>query len=110
MNKHEVFAKVKAHLLAQGKRSMGDNGCAYRGANGRMCALGCLIPDDKYVPEIEGSTICSWKVWACLPVEYSQEMESLLVALQRTHDQNDPEEWAVRLGQIAVAFGIEEPS
>jgi hypothetical protein len=57
----EIFDRVKAHLLAQGRPAIGrDGGCAYRGKDGRgdtSCALGCLIPDDVYDKSIEGVTM-----------------------------------------------------
>lgn len=53
MNRQEVFNKVANHLLKQNAKSLNDDGCAYRGDKGMMCAIGCLIPDDKYTPGIE---------------------------------------------------------
>ena len=46
----EVFDRVASHLLTQSARSLlpDGSGCAYRGANGRMCAVGCLIADYEY--------------------------------------------------------------
>lgn len=52
----EVFNKVKGHLLTQNKRStspMNDRYCAYRGKDGRKCAIGIFIPDDKYTEQFE---------------------------------------------------------
>ena len=48
-----VYDKVCAHLAAQKTRSMNANGCAYRGALGRSCAVGCLIPDEIYDPDMD---------------------------------------------------------
>lgn len=49
MNMQEVHNKIKAHLLAQGCASvLPSDTCAYRGAGGRMCAVGCLITDEAY--------------------------------------------------------------
>lgn len=60
----EIFDGVCAQLAKQGGPSMafiktkydldGSTACAYRGANGRMCALGVLIPDEEYNPKHEG--------------------------------------------------------
>ena len=47
----EVFDVVAKHLLTQNAKSMDDpwdEMCAYRGENGRRCAVGALIPDDLY--------------------------------------------------------------
>jgi hypothetical protein len=55
MNMLEVFNKVEAHLLAQGVRSMKYlDMCAYRGAGGLRCAVGCLIKDEFYHESLEG--------------------------------------------------------
>ena len=51
MNMLEVFNKVEAHLLAQGVRSIRKSKmymCAYRGAGGLRCSVGCLIKDEFY--------------------------------------------------------------
>ena len=59
MMKQEMYDVVCAHLAQQRCRSLrqGDEYCAYRGKNGRMCAVGCLIPDDLYDPSIEGEVV-----------------------------------------------------
>ena len=54
MNHREIFDRVKTHLLTQNAKSMSDGRCAYRGDGGRTCALGCLIPDEKYSRKFEG--------------------------------------------------------
>lgn len=49
-----AFNIAYTNLLAQGRISTtNDIGCAYRGANGAKCALGWLIPDDKYYEDME---------------------------------------------------------
>jgi hypothetical protein len=54
----ELFNKAVAHLRTQGRpaRLPGDadrQACAYRGINKMMCAVGCLIPDELYGPDLE---------------------------------------------------------
>ncbi len=58
MTPQEIFDKVVNHLRAQGAKSEMDHPvaglmCAYRGIQGRMCAVGCLIPDADYLPTME---------------------------------------------------------
>jgi hypothetical protein len=50
LSKQQVFDKVALHLLKQNKRSeeSANGACLYRGPNGTMCAVGCLIPDELY--------------------------------------------------------------
>lgn len=49
-----VFNTVAEHLLRQGRKSLDNFACAYRGENGAKCAVGVVIPDTLYEPEIEG--------------------------------------------------------
>ena len=48
----EAFNKVVNHLLSMKQRSVTSNklgeSCKYRGHNGSMCAIGCLINDEFY--------------------------------------------------------------
>ena len=49
--------QIATHLAAQrGQAVSADKACRYRGDGGRMCAVGCLIPDEEYDPEMEGSS------------------------------------------------------
>jgi hypothetical protein len=51
----KTFDTVVQHLRKQGKRALTDKGgCAYRGLGGTKCAVGVLIPDDKYSESMEG--------------------------------------------------------
>ena len=107
MTNQEAFTTVKDHLLAQGKRSMApyssyDSGgawrCAYRGADGLKCALGILIPDDEYTPELEGNEFME----LCpVPPSLRGIDEDLLSALQCVHDYAQPSDWHSELKTIA---------
>ena len=60
----EIFDHVTPLLFAQGQRSMyhdvnGEPTCAYRGEGGLRCAIGHIIPDELYNPNIEGSSAIS---------------------------------------------------
>ena len=93
MNQQEIFDKVASHLIAQGKQSLrttnqqwNDQGCAYRGDNGTMCAAGCLIPDEEYKPEFEGR---SWtKIQEKIPslASLASKESDLIGVLQNLHD------------------------
>lgn len=55
MNNQEAFDLMVAHLIAQGKPAVSPYGhCVYRGPDGTKCAVGILIPDDVYHPDMEG--------------------------------------------------------
>ena len=85
-----VFDAVATHLLNQLGSAMSSTGeCCYRASDGRMCAIGCLIPDDRYDPGIEGYSVFeNQDVWDALPsnVREIEGVRSLLSDLQRTHD------------------------
>lgn len=102
----EIFDHVKQHLLTQNVRSTLGNGlCAYRGENGCKCAIGCLIPDEVYKPEIEGSSIRVLLDYKLLPEELHRELvphESLLDRLQTVHDRREPSEWERSLYRIEM--------
>ena len=118
MNMLEVFNKVEAHLLAQGVRSIRKSKmymCAYRGAGGLRCAVGCLIKDEAYHKGLEG--IAMW------PDEKEDDYQMLLQEaliksgidlkpatidmlsdLQDLHDTVKPEVWKQRLQKLRVKY------
>lgn len=57
----DYSAKIRDHLTQQRRQASTPGGtCCYRTErDGRtlMCAVGCLIPDDKYSEEFEGLTV-----------------------------------------------------
>ena len=85
-NTQEVFDYVINHLRQQGKQSTSKaNGCEYRTDEGLACAVGCLIPNDKYESWIEGKPIDDL-IW-----DYKHESGmiyhlSILKSLQQFHD------------------------
>lgn len=96
-----IFETVARHLFAQGKRAVGEytyidqfgdkrttTGCMYRGSDNTRCAVGVLIPDEAYRPEMEGRGVvevlemCHDQAWAAALYEHRY----LLRALQQVHD------------------------
>ena len=54
MDMQEAYDYVKAKILEQGRASFAPiNGCLYRHPDGARCAIGWLISDDEYSPEME---------------------------------------------------------
>jgi hypothetical protein len=57
-----TFDHIVRHMYKQGKPAASEGGCYYRTANSDFggpqlsCAIGCLIPDDKYDESLEGVT------------------------------------------------------
>ena len=92
-NLQEVYDTAVAGLSSQEFKPSygGRNGtsCAYRGGNGRKCAIGWCIPDELYSPEMEGKTVYSmfaehWKAMReIFPISISV---GALRELQNCHD------------------------
>ena len=94
----EAFDRVARHLLTMPHQSYDDGFCSYRAPDGNRCAVGCLIPDDAYVPDLEGVSIGSlvgfpkfapWK-----------SIVNLLCKLQCVHD--DKKYWHEPFGRTEM--------
>jgi hypothetical protein len=60
MTKQETYDRVVHAIIAQGGPSTTTGAgrvCRLRGADGRVCALGALIPDAAYRPEMEDTMV-----------------------------------------------------
>lgn len=114
----ETFDTVARHLLTQGKPAVIiGQGCAYRGSDGTKCAVGCLIPDDKYSPAYEnmaigGSGMRARELQDILR-EQGYDNIALLQDLQRAHDDDvssDPFDWPEfvreQLAGVAMKYGL----
>ena len=92
MTNQEAFETMVRHLRKQGCQSVSEHGtrCLYRGPNGRMCAVGCLIPDDQYKRSFEGETAecIAKKVPALSDIE-----PGILSEMQCIHDDCDVSQW-----------------
>ena len=125
MTNQEIFDKVYRHLLTQNAKSMRfglRNGkqCAYRGDDGLKCAIGCLIPDDKYDPIIEGAAPCfiagfkdaSINALAEILISVGIETRDFIFVrrLQYIHDSVSPERWRDALAAYADEKGLAIPN
>jgi len=123
MNNQQAFEKSARHILNQGERSIGEDGdCQYRGQNGNMCALGCLIPDRKYDPTFEGRDIFDViggerpyggddpGVIVCHGMTDIPSLKNvdraLLNGLQEIHDSEKVTLWRRELKKLATSFGL----
>jgi hypothetical protein len=109
MTDQEAFTQVVRHLLKQGRQSLDAQRekCAYRGAKGLQCAIGCLIPDKQYQPCMEGEAAGTVQA----RVRSLQGLStSLLMNLQEVHDTHaDPASWRIELLAIAKLYGLAMP-
>lgn len=113
----QIFDKVALHLLKQGCRSESTTErsttnpqaslCMYRGPNGTMCAVGCLIPDDRYSPNLERETADQLIMYHSMLIQYLGRDTELLLDLQTLHDTQEPEEWRDQLANVGCAHGLD---
>lgn len=125
MTKQEIFDRVATHLLTQGEPAVENNECRYS-YYGLKCAVGCLITEEAYTPNIEGKGVRFIGVVNALiksgvlpeddadrsaPMEYlltqsEDDCISLLTHLQNVHDYSNPCIWRDKLMSIAHDFDL----
>lgn len=88
MTKQEIFNTVATHLFTQGVRASSPDGdfCFYRAPDGKKCAVGCLIPDELYKPDMEHTPLNDI-------IEFTEGMDpallierALVFSLRTVHD------------------------
>lgn len=104
----EIVKKVGAHLLSQGETCMENNCCRYH-YNGLSCAIGCLISDENYTPEIEDTAVRdaikpefpeAVKLREILEKEVGEltgDKFLVMLQLQKMHDTVPVSKWASQL-------------
>lgn len=115
--KQDLFTKMFRGLESQGfqqslleapiVRCGLESKCAYRGLEGRKCAVGQLIPDHNYTPHMEGKGLIN-NVWGAIFSEwYNYDVDVWLCKVQKIHDGNDvPDEMKAKLLEFAAQEGI----
>lgn len=123
----QVFDTVAKHLLDQDCRaqiadSYGSYTCMYRTDSGMKCAVGCLIPDEVYEPDLEDLDVDSLFLdeyeyedrpyIAGIREQFSDtllsnDLASMLRELQAVHDKVTPGGWRTQLWKVAVRHGLE---
>lgn len=117
MKKQEIFDKVVKHLLGAADRSIdpATRACRYRGPNGAKCAVGAVLPDEYYNPEMDaagGLTVWGLTQRPMIPYWMKRNV-ALLDALQQAHDH--PDNWfdnkrglIAKLHEIAKKFKLKK--
>lgn len=107
--RQEVFDFIATHLLTQKEKSTNKQGrildhnpyteCRYRGPRGLKCAAGCIIPDEYYDRDIEGS------IWSRVVdfSGFSNNHETLILVLQKIHDTIHVQHWPLHLKKLALS-------
>ena len=107
MDMQTAYNTAKAHLLAQGKKAVDDDGCcAYRTRDGLKCAIGCLIPDAEYLPAMENKTIKSFPNFGLEVSSLAGLPSQFLDELQMVHDNGVVAHWPERLTRLALRYNL----
>ena len=104
MSAQEIFDYVVWFLRKQNQKSLDTNGhCSYRGANGLMCAVGCVMKDDEYNPKYEDHSIYRLIDNGYRDVLPKRIVDNkiLLADLQRVHDSFIVKDWPEVLWRVA---------
>lgn len=111
MNQRQAtFEKVARHLFAQGKQSKEPGPdwtsvCLYRGPEETSCAVGCLIPDELYSPDMEYKSVTHIANGLKQLPEFSDML--LLNDLQEIHDWDENWKNSDTLQKALIKFGVE---
>lgn len=106
MTLQEIFDKSVEYQRIHGQAY--EHGCWYRSPSGKKCAVGCLIPDELYNPQVESTVVCGLFDTGTQPLSYvvlskmlldsglDKGTWTLLSELQNIHDSKwnrREEEW-----------------
>ena len=111
----EIFDFVAAHLIRQGKRSLGAAYCLYRGYDGMSCAVGCLIDDAFYDPSMEGkllpnSELLQNAVTRSIGRKLTAHTIDVMSVLQRVHDRDPIRAWPAMLASARCVLFPDAPT
>lgn len=116
LSKQEIFNKAYRGLESQGfQRSARRDRCLYRGPDGLKCAVGWLIPDEKYEGRIEMYVL---NINELEFMEYltpilgplTPEDVIFLRHLQSAHDQPAPDDMKYALHRFASTHNLTIPT
>lgn len=119
MDNQQAFTTIVTHLAQQARRalSLPDTDtrphCQYRGAEGRKCAIGVLIPDGLYDPEMDaGSGMRVDQILDRYPAvrKLLDGVSPLMLSeLQQTHDKTDVGRWPGQVRRVAKTYELTLP-
>ena len=110
MTRQEMFNIAYKGLASQGfEHSLDRDGfCVYRGENGRRCAIGWLIPDERYYVELEGRSVYNISIPCAVGCDVNDAV--FLSSLQCCHDRaRSPFEMKEALRVFATNYSLTIP-
>ncbi len=99
MTEQEAFTKIVLGLRKQGRKSEGpandgdycsESLCMLRGDDGTKCAVGILIDDGDYTPDMEEVTLAVLHAQDSTPAGLPF---TFLACMQEIHDSCDVDQW-----------------
>ena len=120
MDKQVIFNKAYLGLKGQGfQKALTEDGggCLYRGVGNTKCAIGHLIPDEKYDPRFEKHGLSFGlsdpiivEIFKAIEVEATEDNWNFLYNLQRCHDNSTfTHNMKNQLGHLALDHKLEVP-
>ena len=111
MTNQEALNKVWDYFVVQGNPPSYDGSSCFYRLNGKRCAVGVLIPDEEYAPDMED--IVAPDMIQVVP-SLSGLSGRFLLSIQTTHDDASSEpdfgsEIVKRLRWVAEDYGLEVP-
>jgi hypothetical protein len=120
--KQDLFNHIATHLIKQNDTSRHEKGddCAYRGTDGKRCAIGSIIDDEHYDKGFEGKGINYTPIMDAIEASIGRPIDGrrdsvphteriLLKRLQVIHDTELVEDWKDDLRRVAKEFELELP-
>jgi hypothetical protein len=130
MNNQQAFDNVWQHFIVEGQPrgvrprrpdespdpDIGEfDRCVYRGGEGQMCAIGCQLPADLNLLDVQ-NTVSLESLWHQSPTvraHFAHVAPGLLDALQQAHDRRtsaDVAQFADELRRVARRFQLTVPT
>lgn len=103
----KVTEWVLNHAREQGKKSIAQGACQYRGPEHTACFVGCLISDEEYDEDMEGKSVNTLieflsreqpdkvELW-----EFLVKNRSMLIKLQDIHDNYAVKNWESKIKEL----------
>ena len=111
MDRQELLDATSRHLLTQARRAISvhdADSCMYRTGDGLKCAIGALIPDERYYPKLENQGVDSKDVLEALGWSQDEitDLKGMAERLQNIHDNMPVGAWPKCLKQFAIQEGL----
>lgn len=118
LNRQLILDDVFAALIKQGQLAMTQDGCCRYRVEGTdlKCAVGRLIPDAAYTPDMEGEQLKS--IADSIDPKYGQSPEAadiqFLAEIQAAHDHIEPHDFIfdlrINFNKVANDYNLKAPT